>query len=229
MQGPHARRAFPCFDEPIYKATFDIVLWYQVKYPWSEQNEYYALSNMPLSNPSVCDNGWCKSTFDRTVKMPTYLCAFAIVDFGSVVTSTDIEQTPAELFARKESIGERNQSIHDIGVDNPIWFPSKCTARITDKLGEILERNYSAMGNPKADQIAIPDFYAGAMENWGLVMYKEESLLLHMDIDAFRQRNKLVQIFRVSRIIKKNVDRSQYKKIGISGPKVIIFQYFENT
>lgn len=187
MEGPYARRAFPCFDEPIFKATYDIVLWYQTKYPWSKENEYFALSNMPIKDEVSCDDGWCKCTFDTTAKMSSYLTVFAIVDFGSVVTSTILENTPAELFARKELIGEKNQAIDDVAIDNPMWFPARCTERITDKFGEVL-RKYSEMGVPKADQIALPDFNAGAMENWGLVTYREQSLLYDITRDRFRKR-----------------------------------------
>jgi hypothetical protein len=73
--------------------------------------------------------------------MSTYLTAFAIVDFGSVVTETTIEKTPAELFARIEQIGERNQSISAVDTSNPMWFPAKCTERVTDQFGELL-RSY---------------------------------------------------------------------------------------
>ena len=81
--------------------------------------------------------------------------AFAIVDFGSVHTETSIEKTSADLYARKSLIGPKGQMMNDIGTDNPIWFPGKCTERTTDQLGDVL-RSYSKMGNDKADQIALP-------------------------------------------------------------------------
>jgi len=193
MEGEYARRAFPCFDEPNFKATFATILWYQIDYPWSESNEYYALSNMPLEGEAECEENWCKATFQKSAVMSTYLNVYAIVDFGSVLTTTTLEDTPAELFARKEAIGERGQSIAEVGQDNPMWFPTRCTERITDRFGEVL-RSYSEMGVPKADQIAIPDFNAGAMENWGLVTYREQSLLYDMSRDRFSRKEYVCSV-----------------------------------
>ena len=57
-------------------------------------------------------------------------------------------------------------------------------------------RPYSDMGVHKADQIALPDFAFGAMENWGLVTYREQSLLFDMDRDRFsRKVLKTIEIF----------------------------------
>ena len=70
--------------------------------------------------------------------MSTYLTAFAIVDFGSVVTQTAIENTPAELFARTSQIGNLGQSMDGVGVDNLMWLGAKCTERTTDQFGDVL-------------------------------------------------------------------------------------------
>jgi hypothetical protein len=132
-----------------FSATFDITLWYQEKYPWSQQGEYLSLSNMPVIN-TVCESGWCYREFQRTVIMPTYLTVFAIVDFGSVLTETTLEKTPAALYARKQTIGELGQPISGVSTTNPMWFPARCTERITDKFGEVLG-NYSDQGVPKVE------------------------------------------------------------------------------
>jgi len=95
MQGPYARRVFPGFDEPGFKATYEITMEYQKSMPWSDL-EYYPLSNMPYKSSADCTNtsGWCVQEFDKTVEMSSYLTAFAIVDFGSVNTVTSVEKTP---------------------------------------------------------------------------------------------------------------------------------------
>jgi len=68
-----------------------------------------------------------------------------------------------------------------------MWFPAISTERTTDQFGKVL-RSYSEMGVGKADQIALPDFNAGAMENWGLVTYREQSLLYDMSRDRFDRK-----------------------------------------
>ena len=115
MEGQYARRAFPCFDESSFKATFDITLRHQEEYPWADKEgliirnvktyifiynifllnpikgSTIALSNMPLKTERTCQNGWCENIFDTTQKMSTYLVVFAIVDFGSLKTQTLVE------------------------------------------------------------------------------------------------------------------------------------------
>ena len=93
MQGPYARRVFPGFDEPGFKATYEVTMEYQTKMPWSSL-EYYPLSNMPYKGAANCSAGWCTQEFEKTVEMSSYLTAFAIVDFGSVNTVTSVEKTP---------------------------------------------------------------------------------------------------------------------------------------
>ena len=172
------------------KATFETTLWHQNNYPWSSaENEYYTISNMPPKNMIQEQDGWWKTEFEKTVKMSTYLKAFAIVDFGSVHHKSPITKTDHELFARTELIGEKDQADTDIDTTNVMWFPMECTGRTTDMLGHMLGVDYPGMGVDKADQIALPDFDAGAMENWGLVTYREQSLLFDMNRDRFSRKS----------------------------------------
>jgi len=63
MEGPYARRTFPCLDEPPYKATFSTILYNEVSYPWSDQdNEYYTISNMEVDKDETIE-GWRKTEF----------------------------------------------------------------------------------------------------------------------------------------------------------------------
>ena len=205
MQGPYARRVFPSMDEPEYKATYESTLWHQQSYPWSTSNdEYYPLSNMEPKGKASCSAGWCKTEFKKTVSMSTYITAFAVVDFGSVIHKSPVSNTDHDLYARVELIGEKDQPESSVNTDNPMWFPKECTGRSTDMLGEVLSHSYPNLGVQKADQIALPDFDAGAMENWGLVRvasslslfitvfkvtYREQSLLYDMNRDRFSRKS----------------------------------------
>lgn len=194
MEGPYARRTFPCLDEPPYKAKYRTTLVHEEKYDWSNEsnNAYYALSNQEVKTTSTA-GGWVTTNFEETVSMSTYLTAFAIVDFSSVNHESPLApKTHSELLARQQLIGgTRAMEPSSVTTENPIWFPRECTGRTTDRLGKALSLMYPDMGVTKADQIALPDFDAGAMENWGLVTYREQSLLFDMNRDRFRQQGSI--------------------------------------
>ncbi|KJE90548.1 membrane alanine aminopeptidase [Capsaspora owczarzaki ATCC 30864] len=150
-----ARRAFPCFDEPAMKATFKLTM--------VKDHAMTALGNMPIASttPSPTNPSWDVVEFENSVRMSTYLVAFVVCDFVSV-TST----TPG-------------------GVVVSIWTPPEIISQAEVALNvsaAILAYYESFFGVPyplpKSDLIAIPDFNAGAMENWGLITYRETALLV---------------------------------------------------
>ncbi|XP_078360605.1 endoplasmic reticulum aminopeptidase 1-like [Oculina patagonica] len=149
-----ARNAFPCFDEPNMKAKFSIVI--------KREKRHVALSNMPLERTEGCNDTTksCTDHFKQSVKMSTYLVAFVVCDFKNIKNQTK-NGVQVRVWAPPEQI-ELGRFALDVGV----------------KVLEYYEETFKiAYPLPKQDLIAIPDFAAGAMENWGLITYRLTSLL----------------------------------------------------
>ncbi|KYN13786.1 PREDICTED: puromycin-sensitive aminopeptidase [Trachymyrmex cornetzi] len=147
-----ARRCFPCWDEPALKATFDITL----KVPIG----LTALSNMPVK--SKVTNGNCETlTFERTPIMSTYLVAVVVGDFDYIEDMSS-DGVLVRVYVPKS---KKEQGKFALEVATKVLPYYKTYFGIAYPL-------------PKIDLIAIADFSSGAMENWGLVTYRETCLLV---------------------------------------------------
>ncbi|MCX9155549.1 M1 family metallopeptidase [Niveibacterium sp. 24ML] len=151
MEPVGARRMLPLFDEPAFRARFDLSI--------TTPARFTVLSNMPQASEKLLDDGRKRVRFVPTPKMASYLLALAVGEF------------------------EATRARHD-GIELAIWSTEGRAADAgyaLDATKSILDYFHAYFGSryplPKLDQIAVPG-KQGAMENWGLITYGEELLLL---------------------------------------------------
>lgn len=164
-----ARKSFPCFDEPNKKATYTISI--------VHSKEYKALSNMPVEKEESVDDKWNRTTFQKSVPMSTYLVCFAVHQFDSV-TRISNRGIPLTIYVQPEQ-------------KHTAEYAANITKTVFDYFEDYFAMNYSL---PKLDKIAIPDFGTGAMENWGLITYRETNLLYDPDESASSNKQRVAAV-----------------------------------
>ncbi|KAH6561606.1 hypothetical protein BASA50_004477 [Batrachochytrium salamandrivorans] len=169
FEATDCRRALPSWDEPNLKATFDVKL--------IIDPTLCALSNMNQTKEQIVQHGeksLKEVSFARTPIMSTYLLAFAVGDFEFIETMAH-----PTLPADAKPITCRVYTLR--GQSHLGKFALDVSAKTLEYFSEYFDIAYPL---PKMDMIAIPDFGAGAMENWGLVTYREIMLLVDNDTSA---------------------------------------------
>ncbi|XP_065203828.1 aminopeptidase N-like [Planococcus citri] len=151
FQATDARQAFPCFDEPAYKAKFTLSI--------ARLSNMTTLSNMRVSEFARKMIGlppdYVVDIYEESVPMSTYLVAFAVVDFYQ------LSETKFHVWARQEAIDQARYAL-TVG------------SKVLTFYEDYFDIKFPL---PKMDMIALPDFNSGAMENWGLITFRETTML----------------------------------------------------
>jgi aminopeptidase N len=169
FESHHAREVFPCIDEPEAKATFDVTL--------TTEQDIIVLGNMPVKKQDI-QNEQLVTTFDTTPRMSTYLLAWVTGELHKKTATTksgvevNIWATPAQ-------------------PADSLDFALDIATRTIDFFDEYFDTKYPL---PKSDHVALPDFSSGAMENWGLITYREIALLADPATTSIDSRHYIAEV-----------------------------------
>ena len=171
-----ARRVFPGFDEPAFKVPFDVSLVVPA--------DVTAIGNTPEEETQTLEHGRVRRVLARTPPLPTYLMAWAVGPLD-VVSAPPI--SPGAVRAHTVPL----RGVAPRGRGGELAFALAATPAILEAI-----ETYTGSAYPfaKIDVVAVPDFAAGAMENVGLVMFRDGLLLVDPDTAPVHQRRAFASV-----------------------------------
>ena len=170
FEATDARRSLPCWDEPAVKATFQVTL--------NVPAEMAAVSNTPIIEERPGPTAGVKTVvFDTTPIMSTYLLAYVIGD----LTHIEKEAADGTVVGIWMTRGKEEQG----------QFALDTSVKLLSFFNDYFGIPYPL---PKLDHLAIPDFAAGAMENWGCVTYRETALLVDPENSSAGTRQRVAEV-----------------------------------
>lgn len=174
MEPTDARRAFPCFDEPALKAEYTITL--------VADKGLTCLSNMDAESEKEVDSkmsGAKKTavTFNKTPLMSTYLLAFIVGELNYVETKNF--RVPVRVYATPDKDIEHGRFSLELAAKTLAFYEKEFD---------------SDFPLPKMDMVAVPDFSAGAMENWGLITYRVADVLFDEKTSGASTKERVAEV-----------------------------------
>ncbi|RNJ75456.1 MAG: M1 family peptidase [Nitrosopumilus sp. D6] len=167
FEAADARRAFPCWDEPAAKATFDITI--------TADSRFMAVSNMPVHSRQK-KGSLTSHVFSRTPVMSTYLLYLGVGEFEYVSGKTG--KTRVRVITTR-------------GNKSKAGFSLNLAKKLLKSYEDYFGIRYPL---PKLDLIAVPDFAAGAMENWGAITFRETILLYDPKTSSTRTKQFIAEV-----------------------------------
>jgi Aminopeptidase N len=167
FEATDARRLFPCWDEPVFRATFQLTA--------VVPENWMAVSNMPVASERKVAAGR-EVTFQATPSMSSYLNVLCAGEFDSI--ESDIEGVKLRIVTTK---GKSEQGRYAL----------ESTAQILRYYNEYFGEPYPL---PKLDQLSIPGGFGGAMENWGSITYYETALLFDPKNSSVETKQRVFEV-----------------------------------
>ena len=168
FEAAEARRAFLCVDNPNYKATYDI--------SFEINKNLTGISNTQIIKDIDLKNSRKLIQFSTTPKMSSYLVYLGIGEFESIT-------------AKYKDIEIKGVAVE--GKSKYTQFAIDCTIKFLSYFEEYFGYKFPL---PKLDLISIPDFAAGAMENWGAITFRETAILYYPKTSSISKKNYIAEV-----------------------------------